>query len=62
MTIKVGLNERVVQLVDTYGRVEEGALMAVVDSQGLVALSVRQGRASDELSIGLERPVTFARS
>ena len=60
MKVKIGVNEQEVQLVDTFGRVAEGDLMAVVDSQGLVALAVRQGRASDRLSVGLERPVTFS--
>ena len=60
MKVKIGVNEQEVQLVDTFGRVAEGDLMAVVDSQGRVALAVRQGRASDRLSVGLERPVTFS--
>ena len=59
ITVKIGLNEQEVMLVETYGNVDEGALMAVIDSQGLVALSVRGGRASDNLNVGLERPVVF---
>ena len=62
MTIKIGIHEREIPLVDTYGRVEEGDLMAVIDSQGLIALSVRRGRAADHLAVGLERPVTFSRA
>lgn len=62
MKVKVGINDQEIPLVDTFGRVAEGGLMAVIDSQGLVALAVRQGRASDELAVGLERPVTFSKA
>ncbi len=61
LAVKVGLNERHVPLVDAFGRVGEGELMAVIDSQGLIALAVREGNAAEELVVGLERPVTFTK-
>lgn len=58
-TIKIGINEQQVPIVTAYGDVAEGELMGVIDSQGLVALSVRRGNAAEVLAVGLERPVTF---
>lgn len=45
--------------VETFGDVEHGEAMVVVDSAGLVALCVRDGRAADDLSLGENTRITF---
>jgi len=45
--------------VDTFGDVERGEAMVLVDAAGMVALSVRDGRASDDLNVGEDARLSF---
>lgn len=44
---------------ETFGDVDHGEAMVLVDSAGLVALSVRDGRAADDLNLGEDTRLSF---
>lgn len=45
--------------VETFGEVERGEAMVLVDSAGMVALSVRDGRAADDLNLHEDARLSF---
>ena len=51
VTVKVGATLHSIPWVRSYGEVPEGELLVYVDSVGLVALAVREGRADEELNL-----------
>jgi hypothetical protein len=51
VTVKVGATLHSIPWVRSYGEVPEGELLVYVDSVGLVALAVRDGRADEELNL-----------
>lgn len=57
--VKVGATTRSVPWVSSYGDVEPGSLLLHVDSAGLLALAVRDGRADDELNLAEGMAVTL---
>lgn len=59
ITVKVGPRLHQVRWVSAYGDVEEGDPLVHVDSSGLIALAIRNGRADEELAIGEGTPVSF---
>ncbi len=59
MTVRIGPAEHVLPLVAAFGDVEPGEGMVVIDSQGLAALAVRDGRADEKLRLGEGRSVVF---
>lgn len=59
VSVRLGPTHYELPFVGTYGDVEPGQGMLVVDSQGLVAVSVREGRASDVYNLGEGRKVIF---
>ena len=56
--VRVG-DVRIGPVADTYGAVAIGAVVAVVDSFGLLEIAVRDGRASDALGVGVGIPVSL---
>lgn len=56
--ITVGSSRYEVTWAETFGDVEPGEAMVVVDSAGLVAVSVRDGRAADDLNLAEDTRVT----
>lgn len=59
LTVKVGSTIHSVPWVTSYGDVGEGDVLLHVDSVGLMALAVREGRADDELNLAEGVPVTL---
>jgi len=59
IAVTIGSTAHELRLVAAYGDVPTGNPMLIVDSQGLVALSVRDGRADQALQLAIGRPVTF---
>jgi S-adenosylmethionine hydrolase len=60
VTVKVGATLHSVPWVKSYGDVDEGETLLCVDSVGLVALAVREGRADEELGLGEGVAVSLA--
>jgi S-adenosylmethionine hydrolase len=60
VTVKVGATLHSIPWAKSYGDVDEGETLLCVDSVGLVALAVREGRADEELSIGEGVAVSLA--
>jgi hypothetical protein len=60
VTIRVGAAVHTATWATTYSDVEAGALLAHIDSAGLVALAVRGGSAGDELNLATGVAVTFS--
>lgn len=60
VTVKVGSTIYSVPWVTSYGDVEEGDVLLHVDSVGLMALAVRDGRADDDLNLSEGVAVTLA--
>lgn len=59
-TVRLGVGGTTYDLTwaDTFGDVEPGEAMVLVDSAGLVAVCVRDGRATDDLNLGDDTRVT----
>ena len=57
--VRVGTTSHEARWVDTFGEVGDGELAVHVDSAGLVALSVRGGRADEELNAAAGVAVTL---
>lgn len=62
LTVKVGSTLHTVRWVTSYSDVTDGEPLVHVDSAGLVALAVRGGSASEDLSLGEGVAVTLAGS
>lgn len=60
VTVKVGSTLHSVPWVTSYGDVDEGDLLIHVDSVGLMALAVRDGRADEQLSLAEGVSVSLA--
>lgn len=60
VTVNVGSTVHSVPWVTSYGDVEEGEVLLHVDSVGLMALALRDGRADDELGVYEGVAVTLA--
>lgn len=60
VTVKVGATLHSIPWVKSYGDVEEGESLLYVDSVGLIALAVRDGRADEELSLAEGVAVSLA--
>lgn len=60
VTVKVGSTLHSLRWVTSYGDVEEGEALLHVDSVGLMALAVRDGRADDDLNVSEGVAVTLA--
>lgn len=60
ITVRVGAMTYHCTWVTTYGDVAEGDLLVHVDSSGLMAVSVRNGQASDDLNLGEGTAVTLS--
>ena len=56
---RLGPTHHELRYVGAYGDVAPGEGMIIVDSQGLVAISVREGRATDRYNLGDGRSVIF---
>jgi len=54
--------ERIAGVRASYGAVERGALVAVVNSWGLLEIAVRDGSAAARLAVGVGTPVVVERS
>ncbi len=61
VTVKVGATIHNLMWATAYGAVEEGEGLIYVDSAGLIALGVRNGRADDDLNLGDGVPVSLVR-
>jgi S-adenosylmethionine hydrolase len=61
LQIRIGEVEHFLPYVESYSAVDPGRPLMHVDSYGLVALAVRDGRASDELEVGAGTVVTVRR-
>ncbi len=61
VALTIGPADYALPFVEAYGDVASGSPMLIIDSQGLVALSVRDGRADEFFEIGVDRPVTLRR-
>jgi len=59
VTVKVGSSIHSVPWVTSYGNVGEGEVLLHVDSVGLMALAVREGRADDDLNLAEGVAVTL---
>ncbi len=57
VTIRLGPTHHELQYVTAYGDVDPGDGMLIVDSQGLIAVSVREGRADERYHLGEDRSV-----
>lgn len=57
--VRLGPTHYELQYVGAYGDVAPGEGMIIIDSQGLVAVSVREGRATDLYNLGDGRSVIF---
>lgn len=51
VTVRIGATSHTVPWVTSYGEVEEGDALIHVDSVGLLALAVRDGRADEKLNL-----------
>ncbi|HZD21856.1 MAG TPA: SAM-dependent chlorinase/fluorinase [Acidimicrobiia bacterium] len=60
LTVKAGSTLHSVQWVTSYGDVDEGDLLIHVDSVGLMALAMREGRADEELNLTEGTSVSLA--
>jgi len=60
LTVKVGNRHHVVPWVVAYGEVEPGKPLAHVDSYGLMALAVREGRADEWFGLSEGTAVSFS--
>jgi S-adenosylmethionine hydrolase len=60
VTVKIGATLQPVRWVNAYSDVEAGELLLYVDSAGLIALAVREGRADEELKLATGVAVTLA--
>ncbi len=60
--VDVGASSYLIPWVVAYGDVEQGELLLHVDSQGLLALAVREGRAAERLQLGGKTQVVIRRS
>lgn len=60
VTVKIGSTIHSVPWVGSYGEVGEGEALLHVDSVGLIALAVRDGRADDELNLAEGVAITLA--
>lgn len=57
---RVQIEEQCIEQIDTtFGDVPDGALVALVDSTGFVAIAVRNGDAAQELGMQVGSPVTL---
>lgn len=59
VTLTIGASEHAVPWVTSYGEVEPGRPLLHVDSYGLIALAVREGRADQWFSLSAGAAVTF---
>jgi S-adenosylmethionine hydrolase len=59
LEVRVGATWHRARWANTFGTVNQGELMVHVDSAGLIALAVREGRADEELSLSSGMAVTF---
>ena len=59
VSVHLGATSYEVAYVRAYGEVEPGEAMVIIDSQGLVAICVRDGRADEEFNLGADQPVIF---
>ena len=62
VTVKIGATLHNVPWVRSYGDVAEGEILLHVDSVGLMALAVRDGRADESLNLGEGVSVSLAAS
>jgi S-adenosylmethionine hydrolase len=60
--VRVGASSHVGRFVTTFGDVAMGEVAIHLDSAGLIAVAVRGGRASDELSLAAGRPLSLRRT
>lgn len=61
VTVRIGSNDRELLWVTTYADVEPGAPLLHVDSSGLLAVAVREGRADEELGLSMGRTVVMGK-
>ena len=61
LSVRIGASAHLIRLAKTYAEVERGELLVHVDSAGLMALAVREGRASDRLSLAERLSVVMER-
>ena len=59
LVVRVGLMQYRVRWVGTYADIEEGRPLLHVDSAGLIALAVRQGRADEHFTLGVGTSVVI---
>lgn len=59
ISVRIGATTHEVPWVAAYGEVEPGGLLLHVDSAGLLALAVRDGRADEELNLAEGMAVTL---
>ena len=62
VVVKVGNRDHALPWVVAYGEVEPGSPLVHVDSYGLIALAVREGRADDWFGLEEGTAVTFRAS
>ncbi len=60
VTVKIGGSLQAVRWVSAYSDVEEGEALIHVDSAGMVAFAVRDGRADERLNVAVGMAVTLA--
>jgi S-adenosylmethionine hydrolase len=60
VTVKVGNGDHTLPWVVAYGEVEPGSPLVHVDSYGLIALAVREGRADDRFGLVEGTTVSFS--
>lgn len=59
LEVRVGASYHRARWVSTFGAADENAVLVHVDSAGLIALAVRDGRADEELGLTSGMAVTF---
>ncbi len=59
LAVQLGAASHDLPYVRAYGDVASGEPMVLIDSQGLAAICVRDGRADETFGLDVDRPVTF---